>query len=258
MMSDEHLLDQLEGCLQELTTIFDQAFRGGQVDLGRQRLERLRRRIARLLREEVSEEESVAFQFQSGGDEFSDLGDEIDQCRNWLVAIAEELRSHPEVRTRHKSGASSGTAGRATMGANVSWDVFICHASEDKEPFVRELAEALRDEGLKVWYSDFTLTMGDSLRRSIDRGLASSHYGLVVLSPHFFAKDWPQRELDGLTALEIAGRKVILPVWHNIDVDEVRRRSPTLADRVAAKSKDGLSHVVQDILRVVTPRSPAL
>jgi hypothetical protein len=174
------------------------------------------------------------------------------------MALAEELRSHPEIRTRHHAGVSPVKAGTTTAGANAAWDVFICHASEDKEPFVRELAEALRAEGLKVWYDDFTLTIGDSLRRSIDRGLASSNYGLVVLSPHFFAKDWTQRELDGLTALEIAGRKVILPVWHNIDVDEIRRRSPTLADRVAAKSRDGLSHVVRDVLCVVRPRTPAL
>lgn len=225
MLSTEQLLEQIDGSLQELTTIFDQAFQGGQVDLGWKRLERLRRRIARLIADEVSEDEALAFEFQFGGNPFSDLGHEIDKCRNSLVALAEELRSHPEVRTRHQSGASSATASRAA-GASVSWDVFICHASEDKEPFVRELAEALRAEGLKVWYDDFTLTIGDSLRRSIDRGLASSNYGLVVLSPHFFAKDWTQRELDGLTALEIAGRKVILPVWHNIDVDEVRRRSP--------------------------------
>jgi hypothetical protein len=52
-------------------------------------------------------------------------------------------------------------------------------------------------------------------------------------------------------AQEIAGGKVILPVWHNIDVDEVRRRSPTLADRVAAKSRAGIEKVVQDVLGVV-------
>jgi len=108
-----------------------------------------------------------------------------------------------------------------------------------------------------VWYDDFTLMMGDSLRRSIDRGLAASRFGVVVLSPRFFAKEWPQREVDGLATLEIEGRKVILPVWHNIDVDEIRRQSPTLADRVAAKSRDGLEKVVQDVLCVVRPRTPA-
>jgi len=176
MLSTEQLLEQIDGSLQELTTIFDQAFQGGQADLGWKRLERLTRRIARLLSEEVSEDEALAFQFQSGVDPFSDLGDEIDRCRNSLVAIAEELRSHPEVRTRHQSGASSATASKGAA-AIVSWGVFLCHASEDKETFVRELAEALRAEGLKVWYDEFTLTMGDSLRRSIDNDLASSGTG---------------------------------------------------------------------------------
>ena len=58
------------------------------------------------------------------------------------------------------------------------------------------------------------LKLGDSLRRSIERGLASSRFGVVVLSPRFFAKEWPQKELDGMAALEIEGRKVILPVHH--------------------------------------------
>jgi len=78
-----------------------------------------------------------------------------------------------------------------------------------------------------------------------------------VLSPHSFAKDWPQRELDGLMAREVAGRKVILPVWHNIDKDEIRQRSPTLADRVAAKSVEGLNRVVEKVLSVVGPQTSA-
>jgi len=50
-------------------------------------------------------------------------------------------------------------------------DLFICHASEDKNEVARPLAEALRTKGLKVWYDEFTLTLGDSLDESIDNGL---------------------------------------------------------------------------------------
>lgn len=135
----------------------------------------------------------------------------------------------------------------------AGWDVFICHASEDKDDFVRPLAEALRERGLRVWFDEFTLRVGDSLRRSIDRGLRSSTYGVVVISPNFLAKDWPQRELDGLVALEVEGRKVILPVWHNIDVEGVRRYSPTLADRVAVSSRNGINHIVNELLRAMHP-----
>jgi hypothetical protein len=96
------------------------------------------------------------------------------------------------------------------------WDAFVSHASEDSAVFARPLAQALRDAGLRIWYDEFALKVGDSLRRSIDRGLSRSRYGIVVLSPSCFAKEWPQKELDGLIAREIDGTKVILPVWHDI------------------------------------------
>ena len=88
---------------------------------------------------------------------------------------------------------------------NGEWDAFISHASEDKE-FVRPLADALRARHLSIWYDEFTLLLGDSLRRSIDRGLARSKYGIVILSKKFFEKEWPQKELDGLVAREVDGK----------------------------------------------------
>jgi hypothetical protein len=129
-------------------------------------------------------------------------------------------------------------------GLGKQWDVFVCHASEDKEDFVRPLAKALAQSGLLVWYDEFTLKIGDSLRRKIDEGLAHSRYGLIVLSNNFFAKEWPQRELDGLTTREIAGTNVILPVWHGISVDEIRAKSPMLAGLVAARSEEGMDVVL--------------
>ena len=131
------------------------------------------------------------------------------------------------------------------------WDIFICHASEDKEEFVRSLASSLMSHGLKVWYDELTLTVGDSLRRSIDRGLAHSRYGIVVISPNFLRKEWPQKELDGLAALEVNGRKVILPVWHQIDAITVRKYSPILADRVATTSQKGIEQVIIDICEAI-------
>ena len=131
------------------------------------------------------------------------------------------------------------------------WDVFISHAGEDKEDFVRPLAGALRARGVSVWFDELTLTVGDSLRRSIDRGLSRSRFGVVVISPHFLDKEWPQRELDGLAAREVDGTKVILPVWHNITAEQLRARSPMLADRIAALSRDGIDRVVDDLARAI-------
>ena len=116
------------------------------------------------------------------------------------------------------------------------FDLFISHASEDKEEFVRPLAEALHALGVEVWYDEFQLRVGDSLRRFIDKGLANSRFGVVVLSSAFFAKNWPQYELDGMVAREMNGVKVILPIWHRVTKDEVMKFSPTLADRVALNS----------------------
>jgi len=135
------------------------------------------------------------------------------------------------------------------------WDVFISHAWEDKESLAHPLAKALEERGLRVWYDKFALRVGDKLRRSIDHGLANSRYGVVILSPSFFAKEWPQKELDGLVAREVSGEKVILPVWHNVNADQVREYSLTLADRVAVSSDHGLEYVVEELLRVIKPTS---
>jgi hypothetical protein len=82
----------------------------------------------------------------------------------------------------------------------LKYDVFISHAWEDKDAIAHPLADELRRRGLDVWYDDFSLKVGDHLRESIDKGLGKSRFGVVILSPHFFAKQWPQYELDGLVA----------------------------------------------------------
>jgi TIR domain len=142
--------------------------------------------------------------------------------------------------------------------AGFDWDVFISHASEDKLEVAGPLAERLKTAGLHVWYDRFTLTLGDNLRQKIDEGLARSKFGVVVLSKHFFAKPWPQRELDGLFALEQSAKR-ILPVWHNLSHDEIARHAPMLADRVAVKTSEGLDRVVEEITRAVknVPTSPS-
>ena len=101
------------------------------------------------------------------------------------------------------------------------YDVFVSHASEDKDDFVRPLAQALIEEGLSVWYDEFAFGIGDSLRRKIDYGLVHSSFGVVVLSPSFFQKNWTQYELDGLTVRQMAGEDVILPIWHRLTHDEI-------------------------------------
>lgn len=136
--------------------------------------------------------------------------------------------------------------------SNDSVNIFISHASEDKQAIAAPLARALSGLGYSVWYDEYTLKLGDSLRREIDKGLASCRYGVVVLSHSFFSKEWPQRELDALFALEVSERKKrILPIWHNINIDEITRYSPTLADRLGVSTVRGLEYVVQQIVDVL-------
>ena len=131
------------------------------------------------------------------------------------------------------------------------WDVFISHASEDKDTVAFPLAEALTRAGLRVWLDKQELRLGDSLREKIDEGLAESRFGVVILSLNFLAKSWPRKELNGLMAIEEDGRKVILPVWHNITKATLKQYSPILADRLGAKTEDGIDSVADEIIKVV-------
>ncbi|WP_315725638.1 MULTISPECIES: toll/interleukin-1 receptor domain-containing protein [unclassified Bradyrhizobium] len=135
-----------------------------------------------------------------------------------------------------------------------SYDVFISHASEDKAAFVKPLADFLKEVGAAVWYDEFTLSVGDSLSRSIDRGLAKSRFGVVVLSRAFLGKRWPEYELRGLVAKEMEADKVILPVWLGVSKADILAFSPPLADKLAI-SATGLSveSVGDKLLQVIRP-----
>lgn len=125
------------------------------------------------------------------------------------------------------------------------YDFFISHASEDKQDIVRDLAEALKENGFQVWYDQFELKIGDSLRKKIDSGLINSKYGIIIVSPSFVKKNWPEYELNGMVAREMNGHKVILPIWHKITKDEVLKFSPTLADKMALNTS---IHTINDIV----------
>ena len=126
--------------------------------------------------------------------------------------------------------------------------MFISHASEDKEEIVRPLAESLRAAGLRVWYDEFELRIGDSLRRKIDHGLAKSRFGVIVLSKAFLGKGWPNYELDGLITRAVSGEQILLPVWHNITKREVVGYSPSLADKLA---RNTATNTVEEIAREI-------
>jgi len=134
-------------------------------------------------------------------------------------------------------------------------DAFISHASEDKDVLVRPLADQLQRYGARIWYDEFELKPGDSLVAKIDRGLADSAHGILIISAAFLSKRWPEYERQGLTAREMtAGEEILVPVWHNVGVADVARFSPTLSQRVALRTRDmSLDELALRLLEVIRP-----
>ena len=134
------------------------------------------------------------------------------------------------------------------------YDVFISHASEDKEEVVRPLAIALQAKGVRVWYDEFEMKIGDSLRRKIDQGLANSRFGIVVISRSFIKKGWTNYELDGIMTKAMSGQQVLLPIWHDITKQEVIDYSPSLADKVARSTgQQTVKEIADEIAEMVLP-----
>ena len=181
--------------------------------------EKERKKIAdeqkRLIRERKEHERSIAYEIER---------------RASLLRMSELRMSDSGTHTRER------------------YDFFVSHASEDKDGFVRGLAEALQSRNVRVWYDEFTLRVGDSLRRKIDFGLANSRFGVVVLSKHFFKKEWAQKELDALSSLEASGEIRILPIWHEISKDEVVKYSPLLSDKFALNTSIQSTEEIADEL----------
>ncbi|MEO1529902.1 MAG: toll/interleukin-1 receptor domain-containing protein [Planctomycetota bacterium] len=136
------------------------------------------------------------------------------------------------------------------MSRTARWDLFISHASEDKRDLAGPLAKSLSNLGFSVWYDEFSLSLSDSLNRSIAQGLSESRYGVVILSPDFFKKQWARRELDGLLTRDLRA-KVIIPIWHNVGHEDVEAFSPILADKFAVPSSLGIPVLVEKIASVV-------
>lgn len=187
----------------------------------------------------------------------------IPHAGNWHVAVdmrglRGSVRSSvrvlpgplPDIRER--SLADVPTLVRNDENDTREYDVFISHASEDKEVVARPLCTALRETGLTVWFDDLELRIGDSLRRKIDRGVANSRFGVVVLSPSFMAKGWTNYELDGLVSRTVSGEQILLPIWHDLTKQEVIDYSPSLADKVArSTATHTLAEIAAEIAEVI-------
>ncbi|MGD1119639.1 MAG: toll/interleukin-1 receptor domain-containing protein [Dehalococcoidales bacterium] len=159
---------------------------------------------------------------------------------NAMVAISQQ---HGEAARAAGSGALP----------RKQYDVFILHAAEDEE-FAAPLALALKSKGLKVAFTDFVVQSGDWLQREIERGMAQSRYGVLILSQNFFYKLWPQTEQEGLATREHLSAKTLLGVLHEYDEKSVVSYSPTLADRIVLDSESGAEVAADVIYNRITGR----
>lgn len=121
-------------------------------------------------------------------------------------------------------------------------DVFICHASEDKDRIVRPLAKALTDAQVRVWVDEDQLEWGDSLTKKINEGLRDSEYVMVVLSAAFTGKNWPEAEFFSQVSMEIgSGKRRVLPVLAGSDeqISQIRQRYPLIYDKMFVRWSPG-------------------
>ncbi len=225
--------EYVEGMLRELLALVRKAGRRPE----QQDADWIRRRIERDL--------DLLKTGQAGCYVTSGLGQQ--QLGDYIQRKKAGVRAALEIEVRTAALEARGQAAKTV----VVKDVFISHASEDKEAVARPIAEELRARGFAVWYDEYEIKVGDSIPKKIDEGLGS-RFGVVVLSPSFFAKNWPKKELEALLQREAdEGAKIILPVWHQVTADEVSKHSKLLATRRAALMSKGVKAVVDEIVDAI-------
>ena len=111
------------------------------------------------------------------------------------------------------------------------YDVFISHANADKLDYVDELYLAIRKLGISIFYDSEVLSWGDKWKDVILNGTESSEFAIIVISENFFDREWTERELsEFLNRQNESGQKIILPLLHNITVEDLKAKYPDVGD----------------------------
>jgi TIR domain len=141
------------------------------------------------------------------------------------------------------------------MNKRNKWEkprAFILHDSRDKTSMAEPLANELKKLMCPVWYDQFSLRIGDSLRENIERGLKECSNCILILTPNFLSNEGWKREYDSIFTREIVEeQRVMLPVWDDVSIGDVSEFSPILADRPAVQWSMGLSDVARKLLQSI-------
>lgn len=117
------------------------------------------------------------------------------------------------------------------------YDVFISHANADKEELIEELYNSLDKLGIKIFYDKEVLEWGDKWKDKILEGTKKAEFAIIVISENFFDREWTERELvEFLNRQNRNGQKLILPILHNITVEQLKEKYPSIADIQAIDS----------------------
>ncbi|MEB2282572.1 toll/interleukin-1 receptor domain-containing protein [Lysinibacillus xylanilyticus] len=135
----------------------------------------------------------------------------------------------------------------------IKFDVFLSHSSLDKDIFVSEFSEKLSNKGLKVFEDVKVFKIGQSQTDMMNMGILNSRFVVIFLSKNFIESGWSQYEFKSFLNREINEKRVIiLPIWHEVSVDEVRQYNPYIVDKYAFNtSKQTLDEMVNQIHQVV-------
>lgn len=119
----------------------------------------------------------------------------------------------------------------------TSYDVFISHANKDKVDYVDELKVSLEKLKIKIFYDKDSLEWGDNWKQRILDGVKESEFAIIVISGNFFDREWTEKELNELLNRQNRnGQKIILPILHNITIEELQAKYPKVADIQALDS----------------------
>lgn len=131
-------------------------------------------------------------------------------------------------------------------------DVFLCHAWDDRQGTAKELHELLVAAGVKVWFSEKDLSLGVPMMRAIDKGLANSRIGLVLVTPALLAR-LPKESVADKELSALLARNQLIPIVHNTTYDALRNVSPLLASRSGLDTaEDSMSEIAEKIAELVT------
>lgn len=117
------------------------------------------------------------------------------------------------------------------------YDVFISHANKDKEDLIEELYQSLQKLGISIFYDKESLEWGDNWKERILNGTKKAEFAIIVISENFFDREWTERELsEFLNRQNRNGQKLILPIVHNITMQQLQEKYPNVADIQAIDS----------------------